>query len=95
MHDEGFRFLTSGGDNEISFARSQGRHLLRDGTGSCRAAEDVSNSFTWVVNNWAEERSERAGQACRAIPLRDMAFQLDRRTVSPKNRLNAFVDVMH
>ena len=59
------------------------------------AIEDVSDSFTRFINNRVEARSGKTEQPSAGIPRRDIAFQPCRRTVSPKNLLDAFVDVMH
>ena len=55
----------------------------------------VRNSFTRAVNNRVEARSASAGQSSRDVPRDDIAFHTYRRTLSPKNQLDPFVDVMH
>ena len=62
---------------------------------SWRAVEDVSNSFTRVVNNRAGPQSGRTEQFFRSIPLFDRVFSVDRRTASRKSLLDPLVDVTH
>ena len=75
MHEEGFRFLTSRDDKA---SRPVGKVDMRVGKSeqSWRAVEDVSNSFTRVVNNRAGPQAKGPGNSCGAFPCLTGSFRL-------------------
>jgi hypothetical protein len=93
MPDEGFSFLTSG-DSKAPWAAEGGVCFGTSGEAGVRFGT-LGIHLRAPLTIEVEARGASAGQSSRDIPRGDIDFRRYRRSLSPKNQLDPFVDVMH